>query len=157
MIEANCLHRQIYGPPESESLRKHGGQQRLMGAVFIGIGLAFIIGGLASTADVMAPELYGDRITRWPAEAWGAVVAVSAALYRLGIAINGRWRWSPAIRTAGAAAQVSITLAIIVGCWGTPFGLPWALAAAPLCVAWVWCFWLALGDLSRAVWGYDDD
>ncbi len=137
--------------PWSQNLRRHGDSQTQVQQAFLGMGVVFWIVAKRSDEPVMSAAVYGDLIGGYPAELWAASVMLASTVYLAGIIINGAWRWSAALRLAGASWHV-FTLALFA--WGganAPEGkhlVIWALVALYLHVRFtIW----NIGDFARAV------
>jgi hypothetical protein len=137
--------------PASRNLHRHGPVQTFVQMHFLALGIAFWFVAMSFETPIMDAAVYGDFIGTYPAEWWAASVMLASAAYLAGIIINGNWRWSAALRLAGALWHVFTLTAFSHGGWSAPQGLHlliWASVALSMHLIFLW--W-NLGDLARAV------
>lgn len=96
--------------------------------------------GTFLSPNSMGQSLYGPYAQAIEAEAWAAGYIGASLLSIYGILINGRWRWSPMIRTAG--------FAVMSGMFGFLGFSAWAGAADGV-VVWAFTFGFFLPQSLR--------
>ena len=108
--------------------------------------------GLLAWSDGQALFWWSDYGRRFSLHV-SLFLMVSALVHGAGVKINGRWRWSPALRLVGMTGHLSVVTALAVNSALSPV---WT-AATPGYSAWSVLFfvgWLAtLRDFVRAVEG----
>ena len=80
-------------------------------------------------------------------------MAASTA-YLLGVIINGKWRWSPVLRVAGASWHVITLAAFVLSAFGAEFGDFMVLASGVFCGVHTVFLWWNIRDMLDAVTGY---
>ena len=140
-------------PPVSLGLRHHGDSQFVMQCMMLAIAVMFWIAAKAMSGPVMSADTYGVWVTSLPAEWWAASIMAAAFVFLMGVIINGEWRWSSALRLAGAVWHVVTLGAFCIGAFGTAHGAPVVMMCMGALGVHLWFAWLNLGDLKRAVRG----
>lgn len=140
-------------PPVSRGLQRHGDSQFVVQCMMLSIAVMFWIAAKASDDPVMLPDTYGVWVTSIDAELWAASIMAAAFVFLMGILINGEWRWSPALRLAGALWHVLTLGAFCVGAAGTAHGSPVVMMCAGALGVHGWFSWINLADLRRSVRG----
>jgi len=116
-------------------------------------GFAFFVMGVAGW-QAMSPQDYGDLAVSFEIEAMAGIQLCGAMMVALGLLFNGRWRWSPAFRLAGAVVVSALCVMLAYSSFMAPMGWPTGIyctgfAGFGLLVAW----WNAV-DLRAAIfWG----
>lgn len=139
-------------PPASKNLRRHGDSQVVFQIMLLGMALVFWVFAKVNDNPIMAPEIYGDFVTRYPAEWWAASLMLASGAYLAGIMINGNWRWSAAMRLIGAIWHV-LTMALFVwGGMGAKHGDVIMIWGASILIVHLFFTGWNAADLWRAVW-----
>lgn len=136
----------------SPNLRRHGDSQEVIQWAFLAIAAAFWFAAIARHGPVMRPETYGELIVSLPTKFWAGSLMLASALYLLGIIINGRWRWSPALRLGGSLWHSMTLTAFAIGGLTAPYGENLAVSAGVFAGVHVWFTALNARDL-RTAWG----
>jgi len=102
-------------PPVSPNLKRHGDSQQVVQFAFLTIAILFWIAAVLSDGDVMRAETYGAWVVQFPAEYWAGSLVAASTLFLLGVIINGRWRFSPALRLIGAGWHTVTLSAFAIG------------------------------------------
>lgn len=137
-------------PPVSPGLQRHGDSQFVMQCMMLAIAVMFWIAAKAMAAPLMAADTYGAWVTRWPADLWAASIMAASFAFLMGILINGEWRWSSALRLAGAVWHCVTLLAFCMGAAGAPHGNPVVMMCLGALGVHLWFVWLNVGDLRRS-------
>lgn len=135
----------------SPNLRRHGDSQEVIQWGFLGIAAAFWTASVLKSGPVMKPETYGTLIVQWPTQFWAGSLMLASGLFLLGIIINGRWKWSPFLRLAGATWHCFTLLAFSFGGATAEFGENLAISAGVFAVIHFWFAALNLSDLRFAL------
>jgi hypothetical protein len=138
-------------PPASKNLRRHGDSQTVFQAMLLGMALVFWIEAKIEDGPIMAPEIYGDFVTQYPAEWWAASLMLASGCYLAGILINGNWRWSPALRLVGALWHVTTMALFVVGGMDAKHGTVIMIWGASILIVHLFFTAWNVGDLTRAV------
>ena len=138
-------------PGASLNLNRYRDYQRRIAVYFLLCGLGFLIAGLTMDAEVMPAEIYGSAIARYPAEWWSASVVLACGAFLLGVRINGAWRWSPALRSSGAALHCAILCTLIVTSWGSIGGPVILMFGGTSLLIWTQLLLWSAADLIRAM------
>lgn len=112
----------IFLPPWSKNLRKHGDSQLVMQLCTFALSVLFYLSAVTQEGAIMPAEVYGEWVTRYPAEWWALLIMGASTVYLVGIVINGHWRWSPLFRTVGAGVHVTVMAAFVRGAFGATYG-----------------------------------
>lgn len=136
----------------SPNLKRHGDSQEVVQWAFLAIAAAFWIAAITREGPVMRPETYGDIVVTLPAVFWAGSLMLASAMHLLGIIINGRWRWSPALRLGGSIWHSSTLIAFSCGAITAPYGENLAISAGVFAVVHIWFAALNARDL-RIAWG----
>ena len=140
-------------PPISYGLRKHGDSQFVFQLMMLGIAMTFWAAAKVMDGPVMDAATYGVWVTSFDAEVWAASIMLASFAFLMGVIINGEWRWSPALRLAGAVWHVLTLGAFCIGAGGTANGSHVVIMCLWACLVHIWFAWVNLGDLRRAVGG----
>lgn len=112
----------------------------------------FILGTMGLSA--MAPGQYGDMAVNFEIEAMAAVQLSAAMLLSIGLLINGRWRWSSALRFAGSLIVATLCLGLGVSSAMAPDGWPFTVYLVIFGGNGLLVAWWNLVDLRSAIfWG----
>lgn len=142
-----------FQPSISRGLQKHGDSQQVVQLMMLGIAIMFWIAAKLRDTPVMRADTYGVWVTSFDAEVWAASIMVASFVFLMGIIINGEWRWSPALRLAGAVWHVLTLTAFCVGAFGTANGDPVVMMSAGALGVHLWFVAVNAGDLRRAAGG----
>jgi hypothetical protein len=119
-------------------------------------GAAFLFLGLMGLS-AMAPDQYGQLATSYEIEAMAAVQFSAGMMVCIGLLINGRWRWSPALRLVGAIVTGALCGALGAGSYAAPDGWPFTVYLVGFAVFAAVVSWWNLVDLRAAIlWGAED-
>ena len=118
-------------------------------------GLAFMLAGLAGMT-AMEPDDYGTLAVSYEIEAMAGVQLFAATLLMMGIILNGRWKWSPAVRMGSALCLAGLCGFLSYSAFPAPNGWPVGIYCSGFAMAGLIVAWWGLVDL-RAVqkWGSD--
>lgn len=126
-----------------------GGLSLFYGFAFFG----FAIGGW----DAMLPQQFGELATSGEVEAWAGLQFTASMMMALGLLINGRWRWSAALRLAGSAVITTLCCILSYSAWTAPEGVAFMIYCAGFALLGARVAWWNLVDLRAAMlWGADD-
>lgn len=122
-------------------------------ALFYGFGFF----GLAMAGwNAMFPDMFGNVAVGFEVEAWSGLQLSGAMLLAIGLFINGRWRWSPALRLTGATVCALICSALAASAAGAATGWPVALYCTGFgALGWLVAWW-NLVDLRAALFRGSD-
>lgn len=137
--------------PASKNLRRHGDSQTVFQIMLLGMALVFWVFAKIKSVPIMDAEIYGDFVTRYPAEWWAASLMLASGAYLAGIVINGNWRWSPALRLIGAGWHVATMALFVVGGMNAVHGDVIMIWGASILVVHLFFVAWNIGDLCRAV------
>ena len=140
-------------PPWSQNLRKHGNSQFVFQWMMLAIAIMFWAAARLTETPVMEADTYGEWVTSFRAEIWAGSIMLASFIFLLGIFINGEWRWSTALRFAGALWHVLTLGVFCVGAWGTAHGNPVVMMCLGALGVHAWFLALNIGDLKRAIGG----
>ena len=138
-------------PPASKNLRRYGDRQTGFQQMLLGMALVFWIFAVVKDGPIMAPEIYGEFVTQYPAEYWAASLMLASAVYLAGIIINGNWRWSPALRLTGALWHVATMALFVAGGMSAVHGDVIMIWGASILIVHLFFAAWNIGDLWRAV------
>ena len=87
----------------------------------------FACGFLFYVASAVWPEampvgVYGETAYDIDAEIWALGFMAASGLVLYGVHINGRWRWSPALRIAGLMVLLAMFAFLVASALFAPFG-----------------------------------
>ena len=137
-------------------LARHKGIHIAFTALALFYGFAFFALAVSGW-NLMYTQQFGELAVSGEVEAWAGMQLCGALFMAFGLLINGRWRWSPALRLAGSVIVAALTsvlaysgstasegAAFMVYCSGFS-GLGWFVS------------FCALVDFRAALmWGADD-
>lgn len=131
----------------SPNLRRHGDSQEVLQWAFLVLAFGFWAAAKAQDDPIMPAAVYGEWVVSIDAEIWAGSIMLAAGLFLLGIIINGRWKWSPALRLAGATWHV-VTLGVFsISAASAQYGDFMTLAAGVFCGVHAWFAALNICDL----------
>lgn len=137
----------------SPGLIKHGDSQEVVQLAFFVMAALFDVFARAVNDQIMPAEVYGKFATSIPAEYWSGSIMLASVVYLYGIKINGRWRWSPALRLLGAAWHTMTLFAFAASAVTAQYGDFFTLSCVVFGCVHLWFVWLNTCDLVLAV-GY---
>ncbi len=118
-------------------------------------GFAFFLAGI-SGLQAMAPDDYGDVAVSLEIEAMAGVQLTASMMLAVGLLFNGRWRWSAALRLAGATMLVGMCAMLSWSAASAPNGWPVAIYCSGFAVFGAVVAWWNLVDLRAAIlWWHD--
>lgn len=112
--------------------------------------IMFALGSLGWTA--MDPAQYGGMAVSFEIEDMAGLQMCGAAMLACGLLINGRWRWSPALRLLGAAIVTPICVMLAFSAAMAPDGWPITVYLAVFASTLSPLLWWNLVDLRAAIW-----
>lgn len=119
-------------------------------------GFSFLFLGLMGLS-AMAPDQYGQLATSYEIEAMAAVQFTAGLMVCIGLLINGRWRWSPALRLVGSIVIGALCAALGWGSVLAPDGWPFSVYLIGFAAFAAVVAWWNLVDLRAAIfWGAND-
>jgi len=134
-------------------LARHKGAQAAFVALALFYGFAFFAFAVAGF-QAMEPETYGQTAVSGEVEAWAGLQLSGAMMLAIGLLINGRWRWSAALRFSGAAVVACLCGVLSASAMTAPSGWPIALYCAGFGGYGAIVAWWGLVDLRAAmIWG----
>ncbi len=89
-------------------------------------GITFYLAG-SSGIDAMAPGMYGDLAVDRTVEGWALIQLCGSVLLCMGIAVNGRSRWSCIPRLIGAMTLVGLIYVLAASAFTAQDGWPTGL------------------------------
>lgn len=118
-------------------------------------GFAFFVAGV-SGLQAMAPDDYGDVAVSLEIEGMAGVQLTASLMLALGLLFNGRWRWSAALRLAGALILIAMCVLLAVSAAMAPTGWPVAIYCTGFAGFGAVVAWWNLVDLRAAIlWWHD--
>ncbi|MDH5796941.1 MAG: hypothetical protein OEZ19_00110 [Paracoccaceae bacterium] len=137
-------------PYASIGLRRHGNAQETVSWAFFATSMIFWIVAVTRDEPIMPIANYGDAVVQYPAEWWAGSIMLATSAHLLGIIINGRWRWSPALRFCGSLWQVGTLFAFVFGAMTAEYDF-FAIPCGVFAVVYVWFLGWNTVDLARVV------
>jgi len=83
------------------------------GLLFVAASLFWVSAAWDAGREVMPEAIYGDAVALFEAETWARIILFASFIYLFGIYRNGRSRFSPFIRLAGAISHCALFSAFI--------------------------------------------
>jgi len=134
---------------------RHKGAQVTFSGMALFYGFAFFAAAISGW-DAMFPSQFGDTAVKAEVEAWAGAQLGASVILAMGLMINGRWRWSPALRLAGATVISALCWGLAVSAFTAPEGWPVAVYCAGFGGLGAIVAWWNLVDLRAAIfWGHD--
>ena len=138
-------------PYVSTNLKRHGDSQTVVQVAFLGMAVAYYVAAKQTTEPLMPANVYGEWVVSFPAEWWAISLMFASALFLAGIRINGHWRWSPALRFAGAGWHFITLTAFCVGASGAADGDFFMLSTGTFAIVHFVFLWWNARDLAAAI------
>lgn len=131
-------------------LGRHRGAQWTFALLALYCGLAFfILGSLGWSA--MAPGQYGEMAVSFEIEAMAGVQLCGAMFVCIGLLINGRWRWSAAMRLVGTTIICVLLAGLGYSSAQAPNGWPFTVYLVGFIGFGLIVAWWNLVDLRAAI------
>lgn len=137
----------------SFKLSRHKSAQIAFSALALFYGFAFFGAAIAGW-NAMIPDQFGALAVSGEVEAWAGLQLCASVLLALGLTINGRWRWSPALRMAGAGFITLICGLLAYSASTASEGVSFFVYCSGFCAFGAVVTWWNLVDLRSAMlWG----
>jgi len=134
----------------------HKSAQCTFGALALFYGIGFFFAAIAGW-DAMLPQQFGELAVSGEVEAWAGLQFSASMMMALGLLINGRWRWSAALRFAGSAIITLLCCILAYSAWTASEGVAFMIYCAGFALLGAVVAWWNLVDLRAAMlWGADD-
>ena len=135
---------------------KHKSAQVAYGALSLFYGFVFF-GFALGGWNAMHPDLFGEFAVSGEVEAWAGLQMSSSVILALGLAVNGRWRWSAALRFFGSFAVALICALLAYSASTAALGMSFAIYCSGFSALGLVVAWWNLVDLRAAMlWGGGD-
>ena len=137
-------------------LARHKGIHVAFTALALFYGFAFF--ALAVTGwNLMFQHQFGELAVSGEVEGWAGMQLCGSLFMAFGLLINGRWRWSPALRLAGSVIVAGLTTVLTYSASTASEGAAFMVYCAGFSALGWFVSFCALVDLRAALmWGADD-
>lgn len=141
----------------SFKLSRHKSAQTAFGALALFYGFGFFGAAMAGW-DAMMPQQFGELAVSAEVEAWAGMQFCASVMLALGLLVNGRWRWSPALRMVGAGVIAALCAVLSLSAFTAPEGTAFFIFCTGFAVFGGVVAWWNLVDLRSAMmWGAGGD
>lgn len=137
-------------------MARHKSAQWMAAMMALSVGVSFFVAGVIGMT-AMSPDQYGEVAVALEIEAMAGVQMTASLLIVFGLLYNGRWRWSAALRFAGAVAVMLLCIGLAWSALQARDGWPFAVYCTCfgiVCIGPV--AWWNLVDLRAALQWWPD-
>jgi hypothetical protein len=135
---------------------RHKSAQCAFGVLALFYGFAFFGTAIAGW-NAMLPQQFGELAVSGEVEAWAGLQLCASVALALGLLVNGRWRWSAALRLFGAGFISLMCCVLSYSAWTAPEGVAFMIYCAGFAIFGGVVAWWNLVDLRAAMlWGAGD-
>lgn len=137
-------------------LARHKGVHVAFTAMALFYGFAFFTLA-ASGVNMMFPDQFGDLAVSGEVEGWDGMQLCGSLFMAFGLLINGRWRWSPALRLVGSVIVAALTSVLAYSASTASEGAAFMVYCGGFSALGWFVSFCALVDFRAALmWGADD-
>ena len=137
-------------------LARHKGVHVAFAAMALFYGFAFFT--LAAVGiNLMFPQQFGELAVSGEVEAWAGMQLCGSLFMAFGLLINGRWRWSPALRLVGSVIVAALTSVLAYSASTATEGAAFMVYCSGFSALGWFVSFCALVDFRAALmWGAED-
>lgn len=137
-------------------LARHKGVHVAFTAMALFYGFAFFT--LAAVGiNLMFPQQFGELAVSGEVEAWAGMQLCGSLFMAFGLLINGRWRWSPALRLVGSVIVAALTSVLAYSASTATEGAAFMVYCSGFSAMGWFVSFCALVDFRAALmWGAED-
>lgn len=137
-------------------LARHKGIHVAFTALALFYGFAFFALAVSGW-NLMYPQQFGDLAVSGEVEAWAGMQLCGSLFMAFGLLINGRWRWSPALRLVGSVIVAALTSVLSYSASTASEGAAFMVYCSGFSTLGWFVSFCALVDFRAALfWGADD-
>jgi len=137
-------------------LARHKGVHVAFAILALFYGFAFFALAVSGW-NLMLPNQFGDLAVSGEVEAWAGMQLCGSLFMAFGLLINGRWRWSPALRLVGSGIVAALTSVLAYSASTATEGAAFMVYCSGFSALGWFVSFCALVDFRAALfWGGDD-
>lgn len=137
-------------------LARHKGVHVAFAAMALFYGFAFFTLAVVGI-NLMFPQQFGELAVSGEVEAWAGMQLCGSLFMAFGLLINGRWRWSPALRLVGSVIVAALTSVLAYSASTATEGAAFMVYCSGFSALGWFVSFCALVDFRAALmWGAED-